>query len=173
MTMQTFLKRNHKSSVALLGLVMLIMLAGTAFAAGKKPSFSLPSAVDGSTISLNSYKGDVVVVNFFATWCPPCRMEIPSLVELREELKDKGFEIIGISVDEAGPKIVKRLIDKMHITYPVVMSDDTVTRRFGGIMGIPVSFLLDKEGNIVHRYDGYVDHDVLKKAVNDLLGDQE
>ena len=137
--------------------------------AEKAPLFSLPSATDGAIVNMKDYLGKVVVVNFFTTWCPPCRQEIPSLNSLHEEYGPKGFSVIGISLDEGSSKIVAKFINKMEIIYPVLMADGNVTRDFGGVIGIPTSFLVDQKGEVAKRYNGYVPHDLLKKDIDELL----
>ncbi|MFZ5774053.1 MAG: TlpA disulfide reductase family protein [Thermodesulfobacteriota bacterium] len=149
--------------------LMLCLVAVPAQAAAKMPRFALPSAEDGTTIDSNSYQGQALLVNFFATWCPPCRQEIPSLVSLQKEYGPKGFTVIGISTDQGGSSLVAKFAKKMEINYPVVMSDSATPTAFGGILGIPTSFLVNKEGNVVKRYDGYVDHQTLVNDLNSIL----
>ena len=110
-------------------------------AATQAPQFSLPSAIDGSPIDMKNYDGKVVLINFFTTWCPPCRQEIPSLNKLQDQNGAKGFSVIGISLDESTSRIVVKFMKKMKINYPVAMADDNVTRDFGGVIGIPTSIL--------------------------------
>ena len=130
--------------------------------------FVLPSAVDGTLIDSDAYKGRVRLINFFATWCPPCMEEIPSLITLAEKYGDSGFSVIGLSVDQSG-EAVKKYVNKMKITYPVLMSDDEVRTSFGGITGIPVSFLVARDGTLLRRYMGFVDHRVLEKDIEEVL----
>lgn len=146
-----------------------IFLSNHARAATEAVQFALPSAIDGSLVDMKNYDGKVVLINFFTTWCPPCRQEIPSLSKLQDEYGAKGFSVIGISLDESGSKIVVKFIKKMEINYPVAMADDKITRDFGGVIGIPTSFLIDRKGNIAKRYDGYVTHDLLEKDIRVLL----
>jgi len=133
------------------------------------PHFALKSAVDGKTYDSDNYKGKVTLVTFFATWCPPCVQEIPSLINLQDEFKEKDFTVVGISVDQGGSKVVKRLIDKTGINYPVLMADSKITRDFGGVIGIPTSFLINPNGLIVKKYPGYVSHDVLANDIKQLF----
>jgi len=131
--------------------------------------FILPSAVDGNPVDSDSFKGKALLVTFFATWCPPCRDEIPALIALQEEYQDQGFTVLGLSVDEDGAEIVKALLEKTGVNYPVLMADSAVAKGFGGVNGIPTSFLVDKSGNIVLRYIGYTDHDVMSLDVKNIL----
>lgn len=140
-------------------------------AATKVPHFALPSATDGKTVDINAFSKKIVLINFFATWCPPCRQEIISLIDLQNEFGRKQFAVIGISMDTGGrrAKIVSKFMDKLGINYPVVLADDKIDRQFGGIIGIPQSFLVDQAGNVVKSYPGYVDHHVFKNDISSLL----
>ncbi|MDH5298333.1 MAG: TlpA family protein disulfide reductase, partial [Desulfobulbaceae bacterium] len=106
--------------------------------------------------------------NFFATWCPPCRQEIPSFVRLQDELGPKGFTVIGLSIDD-GSAPVARFMDKLGINYPVLMADQKVTAGFGNVVGVPTTFLVDRSGTIVKSYVGYVDHSILKRDIAAVL----
>lgn len=153
----------------LFGLLSLSAFTDTVAAADQMPSFSLDSALDGESVSSGDFEGQVLLVTFFATWCPPCRQEIPTLIELQNDYADRGFSVVGLSLDEKGPKIVTKLIKKENINYPILMSDSKTARAFGGIAGIPTSFLVDRDGVIVKRYPGYVPHSVLEKAIQSIL----
>ena len=111
----------------------------------------------------------MVLVNFWATWCPPCRKEIPALIRIQDKYKDKGFSVIGISLDEGGRRVVSKFIKKLEVNYPVFIGKAKIGRGFGGVMGIPVSFLVDREGNLVKRLDGYVSEKVLNRELEKLL----
>jgi len=133
------------------------------------PEFSLKSARDGRVVDSGIFSGKVLYITFFATWCPPCVQEVPILVELQNELAESGFSVIGMSLDEAGPATVARFVEKKAINYPVLMAEFETTTDFEGIFGIPTSFLVNKEGNVVKRYTGYVSHKVLEKDIHSLL----
>ena len=133
------------------------------------PDFSLPSVVDGKVVSANDFKGKVILVTFFATWCPPCRQEIPTLIQLYRDYAPKGFAVIGLSVDEGGPKVVARLVKQEKINYPVLMADRATARAFGGIAGIPTSFLVNRKGHVVKKYPGYVPHALLARDIEEIL----
>ncbi|MFZ5765970.1 MAG: TlpA disulfide reductase family protein [Thermodesulfobacteriota bacterium] len=141
----------------------------SALAATAMPSFTLESANDGKSIDSAQFKGKVVLVTFFATWCPPCMQEIPSLISLQDEYGKSGFSVVAISVDQGGARPVKRVMEKTGINYPVLMADNKVTRDFGGIVGIPTSFLINRDGNIVKSYPGYVTHSVLAADIKQIL----
>ena len=133
------------------------------------PDFSLPAARGEGTVSLSQYKGNVVLVNFWATWCPPCREEIPAFIQVRDSLHDQGFEIIGVALDEGGAKVVLPFAQEFAISYPLAIGDQAVTQRYGGIRGIPASFLVDREGKIVQKYVGAIDAQTLENAVRAVL----
>lgn len=150
--------------------IALMLLSGTwASAAVSMPDFSLPSAVDGKMVSSKDYKGKVLLVTFFATWCPPCMQEVPSLMELNKELGPKGFAVLALSVDEGGPGIVAKLVKRRKINYPVLMADRSTADEFGGIAGIPTSFLVNRQGHVVKRYPGFVAHSILQRDIEALL----
>jgi thiol-disulfide isomerase/thioredoxin len=133
------------------------------------PEFTLPSAVDDSVIDSKNHAGQVLLINFWATWCGPCREEIPSLIKLRDEHGKNGFEVIGISMDGGGRGLVSRFSKKFEINYPLAMGTPKVARAFGGIIGIPQSFLVDRQGKIVKSYGGLINHDVLDRDIKALL----
>ena len=133
------------------------------------PEFTLASAVDDSVVDSRHHTGKVLLVTFWATWCGPCREEIPSLIKLRQELGKDGFEVIGISMDEGGRALVSRFAKKQAINYPLAMGNPKVARAFGGIIGIPQSFLVDRSGKIVKSYAGLTDHDVFARDIMEQL----
>lgn len=138
--------------------------------ADKAPEFQLQAVNSTELIQSRNYQGKVMLVNFWATWCPPCRKEIPSLIELQKQYNGKGFTVIGISVDQAGVEVVKKFADKLAINYPVVMGTTDVARGFGSLAGIPASFLVDRQGNIAKSYAGYVTHEQLQKDIDAVIG---
>jgi len=150
-------------------LVLAGPLSGRANAATAMPEFSLPSAVDGKVVNSGSFKGKVLLITFFATWCPPCRQEVPTLIQLHKDLGPRGFAVIGLSVDEGGPKVVAKLVEQEKINYPVLMADRSTARSFGGIAGIPTSFLINKKGHVVKKYPGFVPHALLERDIKAVL----
>jgi peroxiredoxin len=154
-------------SLALFGTSLTTPSPGMAAVA--MPAFALPSVVDGKVVSSDSFKNQVLLVIFFATWCPPCRQEIPTLMELHRQYEARGFSVIGLSVDEGGPRIVARLVKQEKINYPVLMADRATARAFGGIAGIPTSFLVNRKGHVVKKYPGYVPHDLLARDIEAVL----
>jgi thiol-disulfide isomerase/thioredoxin len=150
-------------------LVMTLLWAAVSRAATQMPSFALENVHDGKIIESNSFTGKVLLLTFFATWCPPCAEEVPILVKLQNELADAGFSVIGLSVDQLGPAPVAKFADERGINYPVLLAESQTTRDFGGVYGIPVAFLVNKAGNVVKKYTGYVHHEILEKDIRSLL----
>jgi peroxiredoxin len=150
--------------LTLLSVALLVPAVLFAQMTGKAPNFSLKTA-DGKTIELKKLQGKVVVVNFWATWCGPCKAEIPGFMEIYQQYKSKGLEIVGISLDQGGWKPVKPFIERYKITYPVVIGDANLADAYGGISAIPTTFVVDKKGNITKQHVGYLD----KKAFEDMI----
>lgn len=133
------------------------------------PDFSL-SLINGGTLKLSEYFGKVIILDFWATWCPPCRAEIPDFISLYNEYKDRGLVIIGISVDDS-IEPVKKFIQQNNVNYPVVMGNSKVIQDYGGITGIPTTFIIDKKGNIVEKFVGYRPKEVFEKSIKRLLSE--
>lgn len=120
-------------------------------------------------VSLSDFRGKVIVLNFFATWCPPCRIEIPELVKLHQQHKNKGLVVLGISLDkDVVPFMLKNFVKDMKITYPVLMGTEEVADNYL-ITGVPVTVVINKEGKVHKRFDGLATPDQLEKALKDLL----
>ncbi len=136
------------------------------------PDFTLPTT-DGKTIKLSSLKGKVVILDFWATWCPPCRKGIPELVEFKKKYGNKGVEIIGISVDTDGGRDTKSdvvpFVKEYKINYPVAYFTQAVTQMYGGIESIPTMFIIDKQGKIAGRFVGALTKEELEIKVKKLL----
>lgn len=151
------------------GLVLFMTLAAVpGRAATKMPEFKLEDVVTGKKISSSSFDGQSLLVVFFATWCPPCIQEIPNLIQLHSDFKNDNFSVVAISVDQE-KGVVQKMVDKKEINYPVMMADKSVTRDFGGVYGIPTSFLVSSSGTVVKKYSGYVPHSVLVKDLEQII----
>lgn len=135
---------------------------------GGAPDFKLNDVTTGKPVSLSDFKGKVVVLDFWATWCPPCREEIPHLVDLYGKYKDKNLVIVGVSLDDTQTP-VKPFMDEFHMDYPVVMGDDAIQKAYGGIQGIPTAFIIDKTGKIAQKYIGYRDENTFEQQIQKLL----
>ncbi|MBI2875998.1 MAG: TlpA family protein disulfide reductase [Candidatus Tectomicrobia bacterium] len=132
------------------------------------PDFALPD-LQGKTVRLSDFGGKVIILDFWATWCPPCREEIPHFVELYSQYRNHGFQMIGISLDAAGPAVVKEFARKYGINYPILMADDQVALQYGGIPGIPTTFVIDRQGKVSERHVGYREKETFEKALRSLL----
>jgi peroxiredoxin len=132
------------------------------------PEFALKD-LSGKQVRLSDYKGKVVVVNFWATWCGPCRLEIPDFVRLREQYHDRGLEIIGISMDEDGSEDVAKSAAAFKINYPVVMGTMETVEAFGPMNAIPTTFIIDRQGRIESRHLGMLLFDEVESAIKPLL----
>lgn len=155
----------------IIGLVFVFALAHNV--AGQNvdsiaPQFTLDD-INGKSVSLNDYKGKVIILDFWATWCPPCREEIPDFIALQNEYGKKGLQIIGIAVDRDGIKSVKPFYENMGMNYPVLLTDGKVESRYGGIRAIPTTFIIDKKGSIVKKYVGFQSKAVFEKEIKELL----
>jgi thiol-disulfide isomerase/thioredoxin len=142
-----------------------INAAGNAAAA---PNWELKD-LDGRTVRSSDFKGKVVVLDFWATWCGPCRAEIPGLVALQKEHSPEGLVIVGASVDEGGASTVKQFTEKLGVNYPVVLADEKAQQAFGGIEAIPTTFIIDRAGRIVKKDFGFTDKDEFEQEIKPLL----
>ncbi|MDZ7715155.1 MAG: TlpA disulfide reductase family protein [Balneolaceae bacterium] len=127
---------------------------------------------NGEQFQLSEYRGRVVIMNIWATWCAPCHAETPDFVDFYNEYKDKGLTILGVSVDEQGKSVVQPFIEKYNVTYPMVIDkDNTIMDKYGPTMGIPTSYIIDKEGNLRYFALGALTQKELKPKVDKLLSE--
>jgi peroxiredoxin len=135
------------------------------------PAWTLKD-LNGTPVSMAQFKGKVVVVDFWATWCPPCRAEIPGYIEMVRKHGKDGLVIVGISLDQGGPEVVKPFAAKTGINYQLVMGDDAVVAAFGGVEGIPTTFLIDRAGIIRDRKVGAEEAESYERKVLAVLGEK-
>ena len=134
------------------------------------PDFSLVNVADGKPVTLSKLRGKVVLVDFWATWCPPCRMTIPHLMDLQKEYGGKRFTVVGISLDQQGESVVKPFYDAWKMNYPVVIDQDgSVARNYGGIRSIPTGLLIDRGGRVITGFVGYRPKDEIEGLVKKAL----
>ena len=128
------------------------------------PEFSLPE-LTGKTLKVSDYRGKVVLLDFWATWCDPCREEIPHFVELQNKLGDQGFQIIGVSMDD-GPEPVRDFYRKFKMNYPVVMGNAQIGELYGGVLGLPIAFVIGRDGRIYSKHIGATDISLLEREID-------
>lgn len=131
------------------------------------PDFTLPQ-LDGHDLRLSSYRGKVVLLDFWATWCDPCREEIPHLIELQKKYADTGLQIIGVSMDDSADP-VRPFYQEFHMNYPVVMGTAKTGAMFGGVLGLPITFLIGRDGKTRAKHIGATSASVLEKEIQSLL----
>ncbi len=131
------------------------------------PDFSLPD-LTGQKLDLSSYRGKVVLLDFWATWCDLCRDEIPHFVQLQNTYGSQGLQIIGVSMDD-GPEPVRDFYQRLKMNYPVVMGNAKTGELYGGVLGLPMAFLIRRDGRISAKYTGATDISVLEKEIKTLL----
>jgi thiol-disulfide isomerase/thioredoxin len=141
------------------------------------PAFTLKDLEDHD-VSLSQFKGKVVLVNFWATWCGPCRIEIPWLIELQEKYAARGFTVLGVAMDDEGKSAVAPFFQKerfkvagkpQSMNYPIVLGNDATADKFGGLVGFPTSLLVSRDGRVVKRVDGLVSYDEIDRAIQSEL----
>ena len=120
--------------------------------------------IGGQEIRLSSYRGKVVLLDFWATWCYPCREEIPHFVELHQKYADRGLQVIGVSMDDS-PEPVPAFYQQYHMNYPVVMGNAKIGELYGGLLGLPITFVLDREGRILAKHVGATDAAVFENEI--------
>ena len=133
------------------------------------PAFELAD-LSGAKVHPSDFKNRVLLVNFWATWCAPCIVEIPWFIEFQKKYGPQGLQIIGISLDETGAKDVVPFVKKHNMTYPILLGDDKVAEQFGGILGLPTTFIVDKEGKFYSMHRGLVSREGVEEELVALLG---
>lgn len=132
------------------------------------PDFTLPD-IDGVNVTLSDLKGKVVALNFWATWCGPCRKEIPDFIELQNMYGKDGLQFVGIALDEGGVGVIKPFAEKLKMNYPVLVGNEAVTAAYGGMNAIPVTILIDKKGNLRGKFVGMRTKAVMESLILPLL----
>jgi thiol-disulfide isomerase/thioredoxin len=158
---------------------VLSVSAGKPSAAAGKPAPELIlKDLGGKDLSLSQYKGKVVLVNFWATWCEPCQVEIPWLIEMQQKYSAQGFTVLGIAMDEEGASVVTPWVNKerfdvngtkSQMNYPIVIGNDAAADKFGGLLGYPTSVLITRDGKIVKRITGIISPEEISKSIESQL----
>ena len=160
--------KKSKTLLALGAVVLGLCLTTSGASPQTAPPWELKS-LEGKAVKLSDFKGKVVVLNFWATWCPPCREEIPDLVSLQKQYAAQGLVVLGISMDAGGPARVASFAKKYEINYPVVMGDERVSAAYGGIEALPTTFIIDRKGNVVDGLQGATDRAGLEAKIKPVL----
>ena len=133
------------------------------------PDFELES-LSGKKVKLSDFKGKAVLVNFWATWCQPCNIEMPWLVDLQKQYGPQGYVTLGVSVDDGSNEKIAAFAGAMNVNYTILRSTDAVANEYGGVDGLPTSFFIDRSGKVVEQIAGLADKSEIEKAVKASLG---
>ncbi len=134
----------------------------------KAPNFELAD-LSGKKVQLSDFAGKIVILDFWATWCGPCRAEVPDLVKLQSKYADKGVIVVGLSLDAEGASVVRPFVDEFKVNYPMLLASPETARQFGGIIGIPTTFVVDRQGRITRKFFGRVEARTFEDAIRPLL----
>ena len=133
------------------------------------PDFALPS-LDGTRVKLSDYRGKAVLLNFWATWCPPCKVEMPWFADLQKQYGKDGLVVLGVAMDDSEPSKIAQFASEMGVNYPVLLGTDQVSDDYGNVEYLPTSFFIGRNGVIVDKITGLMDRkdieDAVKKALN-------
>lgn len=181
------ISKNVRALVLGLLMVMVVVSTGTVFYTSETtqqpanapsvvqtveaPDFARPTLA-GDTLRLSDHQGKIVVLNFWATWCPPCRKEIPDFIELQKELSEDVI-FIGVALDEEGFEVIRPFAMEYGINYPLIVDHGMLARQYGGITSVPTTFIIDREGNIRYRTPGMVPKKIMRTALLDMIKKEE
>ena len=132
------------------------------------PDFSLAS-LDGKTLKLSDFRGKAVLLNFWATWCEPCKVEMPWFVDLQKKYGPEGLQVLGVAMDDASPKEIADFAQKMGVNYPIVVGKEAVGDQYGGIPYLPSTFYIDRDGKVVDRVYGLVSRSEIEDNIRKTL----
>jgi len=172
-----------KTLLILLGLAVIV--TGVVIAERRGGGVELPDAPDvifkdpsGKEVRLQDFRGKVVLVNFWATWCAPCKIEIPWFIEFQDKYGPQGFTVLGVAMDDEGAEVVGPYFRDerfdvngadRQMNYPILLGNDEIDRQFGGLIGLPTTVVISRDGKIVKRFIGLVNHEYIVKEIEGLL----
>ncbi len=173
-------ERQFVKTKFLLSILVGLFLAFLAYqttktTAGNAGNGSIPGGditmerVAGGSFSLNEFAGKVLIVDFWATWCPPCKREIPGYIRLYRKYRDQGVEIVGITLQSGTAADVSKFVAAAGINYTIVLGNNAIVRAFGGVSAFPTTFVLDQSGKIVRKYVGFRPEEVFENDIRSLL----
>jgi peroxiredoxin len=165
--------KNISVALALGAICLIIPLSGqtapgVAGQTAVAPEWSLKDA-EGKTVRSTDFKGKVVILDFWATWCGPCRAEIPNFIALQKQYEKQGLVVVGLSVDKDDADVVKPFAQRLGMNYPVVLADQKTQEAFGGIEAVPTTFIIDRKGRIAKEHMGFTDKDEFENEIKPLL----
>jgi len=172
MVPDAIVSRRHMSFGKILVLMMVVFLLGacsgvSAIEIGEDaPEITLRD-MDGKSVNLSDFKGKVIILDFFATWCPPCRQEIPDFIELQRTYNDKGFTMVAVSL--VSLEEAKDFARKVGINYPVLIDDGKASATYGPVRSIPTTYVIGKDFKIAKIYIGYRPKDIFENDIKELL----
>ena len=132
------------------------------------PDFSLRDA-NNHEVKLSDFQGKVVLLNFWATWCGPCKIEMPWFVEFQRKYRDRGFSVIGVAMDEEGWNVVRPFADRLKLNFPIVIGNDEVADKYGGIAALPTTYIIDKQGKVALMHQGLTSKGDYEDEIEQLL----
>jgi cytochrome c biogenesis protein CcmG/thiol:disulfide interchange protein DsbE len=132
------------------------------------PDFELKT-VEGKVVRLSDFRGKAVLLNFWATWCPPCKIEMPWFVDLQKQYGPQGLQVVGVAMDDAGPETIARFLKEQNVNYTVVLGTEAVGNAYGGVEALPTTFYIGRDGKIVNRVFGLVSHSEIEDNIRAAL----
>ena len=170
--------RSATRRLLLAGLLLLACFAAgthTACAAEsllnkRAPEFSR-NTLNGGRVDLASYRGKVVLLDFWATWCASCQVEMPAFAQWQRYYGSQGLQVLGISMDD-DPALARKLCTKLKLNYPVAMGDEKLGELYGGVLGLPLAYLIDRNGNVRAKFQGETDLKTIEKQLKALLAER-
>ncbi len=176
------MKKTALVILAVAGLLTITLLADRGWKGGGGESATTGTTpitdLQGKQLDLAQYKGQVVLVNFWATWCSPCLIEMPWMMEFQEKYASRGFTVVGVSMDDEGASVVEPWVRqrqfnvngrRMHLNYPILIGSDVAAQQFGGLIGLPTTLIIARDGTVVKRIIGLASHELLVAEIEKQL----